>query len=102
MQEASWQEWLFSLLAHVRAEAAEVDVDIHTAAVLAQSEELISRFFQLVHVHAICHVKAGWRPVERTVNFLHMFSGRVRAVQILFNSLYLFVCLRRMRVQGAL
>lgn len=59
----------------VKGKAAEDNVEI--LELMVEELGLIRKIFSTVHVYCICNVRGGWRFVERTVNFVHMYGAKV-------------------------
>eukprot|EP00271_Cylindrocystis_brebissonii_P011984 TRINITY_DN3000_c2_g1_i1.p1 TRINITY_DN3000_c2_g1~~TRINITY_DN3000_c2_g1_i1.p1 ORF type:complete len:2905 (-),score=592.76 TRINITY_DN3000_c2_g1_i1:326-8950(-) len=90
-KEPTWQEWLLSLMAVVKSpsrggksrgvvvpeeEATGGGGGAGGRSPLESEGALVLTFFRLVHVHAVVNLKAGWRAVERTFDFVLTFSRR--------------------------
>lgn len=71
-----WQERLLDLMADEFSKANGEGGNPAIKETAHEEEILVRTLFRTLHVHCCVQVKAGWRHLERTVNFLHAFSER--------------------------
>lgn len=73
--EPAWQAWLFDLVICIEKKKQQVESHGNELMKLKEEELIIQSIFAIIHCYCIYNVRGGWKHVERTVNFAHMYAA---------------------------
>ncbi|KAL2652898.1 hypothetical protein R1flu_021026 [Riccia fluitans] len=90
--QSSWQDWFFAVLAEA-ANRNDVSTSSEKLWMMGKEELLLRKIFRIVHMHFVLYVKGGSWHVERTVDFIHLYSqqGRLKkfyALHVILGDLF--------------
>ncbi|BBM99563.1 hypothetical protein MPTK1_1g22060 [Marchantia polymorpha subsp. ruderalis] len=71
--QSTWQDWFFAVLVEA-ANRNGVSSTCDKLWMMGKEELLIRKIFCIVHTHFVLYVKGGSWHVERTVDFVHLYS----------------------------
>ncbi|KAL3684694.1 hypothetical protein R1sor_002716 [Riccia sorocarpa] len=75
--QSNWQDWFFAVLAEA-TNRNDVSTPSEKSWLMGKEERLIRKIFRIVHMHFVLYVKGGSWHVERTVDFIHLYTKQGR------------------------
>ncbi|KAJ7525246.1 hypothetical protein O6H91_17G043300 [Diphasiastrum complanatum] len=78
VQESAWQDWFFAVMVSglKRKKQCLNEGAAETLRLLDMEKLYIRKILAIIHMHCVCNLKGGWQHLERTVNFVHMYSDQ--------------------------
>ncbi|KAH9329817.1 hypothetical protein KI387_001925, partial [Taxus chinensis] len=82
ISEYIWQTWFLQLLCDINVKEQKILESREAYITQANEKMLVRNVFCIVHCHCLCVVKGGWRHVEQTVNFLHLYLEQAQLSRV--------------------